>query len=310
MISFLKLVRFPQLIILALSQIFLRQFLLKPLIASVGMDLQLSDFYFSLFVISSVLITGAGSVINNYFDLRGDRLNKPDRIVIGKEINRRSAILIHGVLSSIGVILAFIIAWKIHVPILGALQLLIVGLLWFYSTDYKKQFLTGNIVVAILAALALAMVVIFEPALYKLYFSGQKEWVYLILKVLIFYLTGAFLLTLLKALLKDLSDREGDKQQGAQTLAIQWGYHKTRYLLLPLNTLLILLVAYIQKIQISNLAYAPFLYLLIAIQIPLLINFYFLWKLENPRFLKLSGLITTFIMLAGICSLPVFNYLT
>ena len=68
---------------------------------------------FWLLVLSSVLIAAAGYIINDYFDLNIDQVNKPESIVVQKFIRRRSAIIWHMSFSFIGVLLAFYIGFKI-----------------------------------------------------------------------------------------------------------------------------------------------------------------------------------------------------
>ncbi len=51
-----------------------------------------------------------------------------------------------------GTILGIWVSFKAHVLFLSLIFFMVNGLLWFYSTTYKRQFLLGNFIVALLAA--------------------------------------------------------------------------------------------------------------------------------------------------------------
>src|SRR5687768_6379875 len=149
-ISFARLTRVWNLIIIALAQYLTAAFLIDP---KTILDPRL--FILSL---STVLIAAAGYIINDYYDIKIDLINKPERVVIGKGITRRYAILYHTLLSFAGVAIGTFLNWKIGVLNLGA-----AFLLWWYSNSLKRQPLIGNIVVSLLTALAIVIV----DALYK-----------------------------------------------------------------------------------------------------------------------------------------------
>jgi 4-hydroxybenzoate polyprenyltransferase len=139
--AFLKLVRWPNLVFIALTQVlFYYCFIYSPergLLIESGSHLKPP--LFLLLVSASVLIAAAGYIINDYFDLNIDKVNKPDRIIIEKVIKRRWAIVWHLVFTSIGVLLSFYIGYKIDNWLLGLLNLLSAALLWIYSTTFKKN---------------------------------------------------------------------------------------------------------------------------------------------------------------------------
>ena len=87
MINILRLVRYKNLLIVILTQYLIRYCIIKPMLEVNNMDLQFSNFNFLLLVIATVLITAGGYVINDYFDTKTDRVNRPDNMVIGTKIN-------------------------------------------------------------------------------------------------------------------------------------------------------------------------------------------------------------------------------
>ena len=138
--------------------------LLAPVISKIGvilikgtgeeipMTLQFPWYDFILLVAATVFITAGGYVINDYFDIKTDLINK-GKVIVGTKIPRRQAMMWHNIFNIAGVSIGFYISWKAGYLWLGTLFLIVSGLLYFYSASYKRQFLIGNIIVAILTAM-------------------------------------------------------------------------------------------------------------------------------------------------------------
>ena len=163
MLAFFKLIRFSNLLLLVLTQYMIRLFLLQPILHLTGMELQMSEWEFALLVLATVFIAAGGYIINDCFDVHIDSSNKPESLIIDKEIKRRSAMAAHAALSSLGVAIGIFISWRSNILLSGsALFAIAVMALWFYSATFKYQFLIGNIVVALLTAMAPFLVALFE----------------------------------------------------------------------------------------------------------------------------------------------------
>jgi 4-hydroxybenzoate polyprenyltransferase len=166
-IAFIKLIRLPNLIIIVLTQYAIRYGIIYAILNSVSDDVEvsllMSNLDFFLLCLSTVMIAAAGYIINDYFDVRVDRVNRPDKIIVGKHLKRRIAMGSHVIINSIAIIIAGYLAYKIGDWKLIFIQLLAAGALWYYSIIFKKQVLIGNIIVALLAAL-----VPFVAGLYEL----------------------------------------------------------------------------------------------------------------------------------------------
>jgi 4-hydroxybenzoate polyprenyltransferase len=240
-----------------------------------GFELQLSSFHFALLVVATALITAAGYVINDYFDTHTDFLNRPKTVLVGTVISRRSAIIFHSVLNVIAVLIGFYLAYKINMVFLGFVFLIVTGLLWFYSTTYKRQFLVGNILVAFLTALVPLMVVLFEiPLLNETYreilIKNNANFMYIFYWVLAFSFF-AFITNLMREIIKDIEDFEGDSAYGRNSLPVVLGVKTSKIITISLAIITIGSINYIYFqyledsitiIYFSLFLYLPFLFLI------------------------------------------------
>src|SRR5689334_12088019 len=111
-VAFLKLTRVLNLLFIVLTQALFQYFIVVPMMSNNVHSPALPLKYFALLTLSSVLIAAAGYIINDYFDLNIDRINKPDKIVVERIIKRRWTIIWHWILSFAGVLIGFYVGWK------------------------------------------------------------------------------------------------------------------------------------------------------------------------------------------------------
>ncbi len=313
MLSFIRLIRLPNLIIVALTQYFMRFLIIKPMLGHFSMktsgiyqmyelELQMSELDFFFLVMATVLLTAAGYVINDYFDRRIDQVNKPDKVVVGKTINRRTAMTLHWVFNAIGVILGFYVSWKIGIYKLGFIFLIITGILWYYTTSYKKQFLIGNLVVAFLTALVPLMVVLYElPLLNQLYgptvilhdanFRGIFFWV-------LAFSGFAFITTLIREIVKDTEDFEGDSMYGGNTLPIIAGIFITKIVIIALSLLTLAAIVILYFTFLNDWLSAAYGSVLLVL--PFLIFLVLIIKANTQKSYHFASVVMKFIMLFGI----------
>ena len=251
--SFINLIRLPNLILIVLVQYLVRYCIIGAMVQFSHLELQMSNFDFFLLSLSTVMIAAADYIINDYFDTRIDSVNKPDKVIVGRSIKRRVAMTAHLIISFTAIAIGFYLAHKVGMNKLGLIHVLSVGFLWFYSTDFKKQFLIGNLVVAMLAALVPLIVGLYEiPLLIKEYrellIESSSNFNF------IFYFVAAysgfsFLTTLVREVIKDIEDYIGDKEFGRNTLPIALGIKASKGILLILIAIMMGLVAYPQYKQ-------------------------------------------------------------
>ncbi|GAB3579301.1 geranylgeranylglycerol-phosphate geranylgeranyltransferase [Hymenobacter daeguensis] len=204
------LVRWPNLLIMLLCMALVRAGLLLP---ALPLRQSLLDGRFGALVLAALLVAAAGYIINDYYDVKIDAINRPDRLVVGRVVNRRKAMLAHMLLSGTGVLLA---GW-LH-PVLGLVTLGTALLLWGYSARFKRVALIGNLSIALLTA---ALVLLPELQL-QLARNDSHSVVWP-------YALAAFLLTVVREIVKDVEDMRGDAQHGCRTLPLVWGVARTKW---------------------------------------------------------------------------------
>ncbi len=307
--DYLQLVRYKNLIIVALTQYAIRWGVIDPMLSAASTNLpnadfhlQLGSFQFFLLVLSTVCLTAAGYVINDYFDTRTDFLNRPGKVLVGTKIPRRQAMVMHILLSFVGVVLGFYISFHIGIPLLGFIFLIISGMLYFYSTTYKRQFLIGNLLVAIMTGLVPLMVILFElPELNKEYgnvlVSYNTDLMYIFYWVVGFSVF-AFLTNFIREIIKDMEDFEGDSIYGRNSVPVVLGVKNAKIIVnvLIIITLFLLLFVYIRFLAdpITLIYFSLFLFL------PFLFLSFKTMKAKNKPDYHLIGNGLKIIMLAGI----------
>ena len=213
----------------------LNKSILPPEITIVGILKSLSSLTFLLLVSSTVLIASAGNIINDYFDVRADRVNKPDRLIIGVHIKRRWAMVWHWAFNVIGLVLALYLGYLMQNKWIPIVAFISINLLWFYSSYYKRQPFSGNMIVAALLGFIPIYVLIYNIGLSPIFNDSSKFDIladrYYFLVVVFFTGLLAFLMNIVRELLKDIIDVRGDLKLGAKTFPIKYGIKKTKYLI-------------------------------------------------------------------------------
>ena len=306
-IAFLKLIRFENLLMIAFTQIILRNFVLQKIFLQNGIKLELNNGLFYLIVFSTVLIAAAGYIINDYFDVKTDRINHPDTVVVDKIINRRFAIIFHFIFTSIGLLIGTFTALKTGYLRLAIFYFAAAFLLWIYSTHLKKMLFIGNFVVSLLTAAITIMPFIFEISiLYKtdpnFLFLG-KHAIYSALKVNTIFSVFVFLISLAREIIKDIEDFKGDKATGCNTMPIVWGIQSSKiivFFILNISTLLLFFVLY-NTIKYQRIFFTiNNVYILLGLILPLFFLSISILKFNKSVQFKKSSMFLKLIMLLGL----------
>jgi 4-hydroxybenzoate polyprenyltransferase len=310
--AFFRLVRWPNLLFIAITQSLFYFCILLP---SFQMDnpareniLNLNDFL--LLSASSVLIAAAGYIINDYFDLHIDRINKPDKVVVEKIIKRRWAIIWHWVLSGIGVIIGFYLSWKIRNIFIGPTNLACVLLLWLYSTTFKKKLLIGNILISLLTAWVIGVLYLAEFRLHRFVDPQFHNALSRVYKFTVVYSSFAFISSLVREVIKDMEDMEGDERYGCRTMPLVWGLNAAKFFCVSWLTMLLAALIFLQVYVLQYRWWFTVIFSCVGVIYPILLTLKKLSKAYLPdEFHQISKMIKT-IMGMGILSMIFLKYYT
>ncbi len=304
--AYLRLFRWPNLLVISLTQILIRYTVILPTLENQGIETGMPEFLFILLVMATLLITAAGYAINDYFDLRVDRINKPDKIVLGKFISRRKAILLHSFFNLTGLLTGTIVSVIIDMWYLSFIFLIIPSLLWLYSIRYKQRFLSGNILVSFMSAFVVVIVWIYEY--YNLHITHISPGIRSVNIIVGIYALFAFLSTLAREIIKDIEDLKGDAKTGCRTLPIVMGLRKSKAIIIALQVIIIMFLIAIQFFVLRYELHLLFAYIVLTVQLPIifLINKIIIAH-EKPDYQYLSNF-SKFTMMAGVLSMPVLYF--
>ena len=310
--AFFRMVRWPNLVFIAITQ---SLFYFCILIPSFQRDnpareniLKLNDFL--LLSASSVLIAAAGYIINDYFDLHIDRINKPDKVVVEKIIKRRWAIIWHWILSGIGVAVGFYLSWKIRNIFIGPTNLACVLLLWFYSTTFKKKLLIGNILISLLTAWVIGVLYLAEFRLHRFVDPQFHSALSRVYKFTVVYASFAFIISLVREVIKDMEDMEGDERYGCRTMPLVWGLNAAKFFCVSWLTMLVAALIFLQFYVLQYRWWLTVIFSVFGVIYPILRTLKKLSKAYLPNeFHQISQMIKT-IMGMGILSMVFLKYYT
>ncbi|QIL76950.1 geranylgeranylglycerol-phosphate geranylgeranyltransferase [Hymenobacter sp. HDW8] len=273
----MRLVRLPNLLLMGLCLLLVRACLLQA-------SQQLLSASFGLLILASLCVAAAGYIINDYYDVKIDSINRPTRLVVGRVINRRHAMMAHLILTGMGVLVAGVLS-----PLLGLVHVGAALLLWGYSARFKRLPLVGNVSIATLTG---ALVLLPELQLR----TGQSAvWVYAL---------AAFLLTVVREVIKDVEDMRGDAAHKCLTLPIVWGVARTKWVagFFLLNLLVLVGAASGQALFMTS-DRGLGLWLAMAVLMPLLGLAWRLLRADRRLHFTTLSAWCKWIMLAGVLSM-------
>ena len=297
--AFLRLVRWPNLVFIVLTQVLFYFCVYQPLFQKDGSR--------SLvwIILASVLIAAAGYIINDYFDLNIDQINKPEKNVFARTIHRRWAIIWHFTFSLLGIVATAIgVGLGKWYLVLGNIACTV--LLWFYSTSFKRKFLIGNVVISILTAWTV-LILFFVYTSPRDAIMGSSPQTIKFFRVSFLYAAFAFISSLIREAIKDMEDLEGDERYGCRTLPIVAGVRATKIYVFIWGVVLLAALVLLQLYVLQFQWWYAIAYSVILIITPLTLLLYRLPKASSNRdFSRLSNL-SKVIMLTGIVSMIFFR---
>ena len=321
MISYLnnifKIIRWKNLFIISLSQIFIKFFFIDFFIQK---D-QLLNENFVILLIVTILIAASGYIVNDIYDYNLDQINKPEKVVLGKFLKSRDAIIIYMLFNSLAIVLSIFLCIKIKQEIYILVFLLIIYCLWLYSKKLKKYKIIGNILIAFFISLSILNVPLFS---YKNILSDDRFFVFLIISI---FSVLAFLINVKREIIKDIEDIEGDKIHKVKSLPIIFGTKKSKLVAIIIGIILMFAISSLITFQILILRSDLLLdvggnqfsnpqiwganYISIIYMFIILIMFFYAELLilnatTKTNFTKVSKLLK-YLMLLSLLSIPVFS---
>ena len=303
MLSFLRLIRFQNLLIIAFVQYAMRFAVILPLLRLYGIEFQLSGFTFFCLVFATMSTAAAGYAINDYFDVKTDKINRPDKVVVGRSISRRQTMMTHIVFCATGILLGGYVTWKAGIPELALVYIVVAGMLWLYSTIYKQQLIIGNIIVALFSALVPMMVLLDIPLIYRIdgHYLLEKS---VNLDFAVIWISGvavfAFLTSLSREIIKDAEDFEGDVAYGCRSLPIVLGDRFTKWTVICINAIIVVLLGFVCWYSYCLAGYFSFFYILILLVIPFVFISRKVYQATTSDDYRRAGDWIKLLMLAGI----------
>lgn len=312
--NIVRLTRPINLVIVFITMVVMRYAVLQNLVSQtdIGMKLQLSGFDFFCLILSAVMLTAAGNIINDYFDQKVDRINRPDKVIVGKLVKRRVAIVLHQVLNALSILLAIWVSyrtsywWPILIPVV------ISTLLWWYSPVFKKRIFIGNLVVAICTAAVPFWAVVYEIHELHRYYAdmlvNSDVFFYRIWSWTLVITGSAFVLTLVREAIKDIEDMQGDGDEQYRTIPIVSGIAFTKQYAIGLMMLFLAVIGFVSyRVDLIN-QLIPLLAVVVAILLPSAVCIYSITRAQTKQDFHRAGIHLKWLMLGGLFTLAIVSY--
>ena len=301
----LRLVRWSNLLFLAALVWLMEKWVATPILDHAAFGEQMPWYILLLLILATVLIAAGGYVINDYFDVKIDRINRPDAVIVTRTVSKPAAMQLSIWLSGIGIVCGIAIAILLRSWTLGMLFILVPGLLWFYSSSYKRLFMVGNLIIALLAALTPMLVAMVNVAILQLRYETIMPYTTLP-HDLYAWLGGfaifAFLLTWIREIIKDMQDQMGDRELECHSMPVVWGDKWTKVFV---TGLIVFTLAIIGHLWWHILPFPTVWtslstrYIALGVVIPLLSVIWLLWTAKIPSDYKTCQQVVKLTMLLG-----------
>ena len=301
----MRLVRWSNLLFLAALIWLMEKWVATPILVKAAFGEQIPGYMLLLIILATVLIAAGGYVINDYFDVKIDRINRPDEVIVTRSVSKPAAMRLSMTLSGIGIACGITVAILLRSLTIGILFVLIPGLLWFYSSSYKRLFMIGNLIIALLAAVTPMVVALTNVAILQLRYETILPYTTLP-HDLYAWLGGfalfAFLLTWIREIIKDLQDQMGDRELECHSMPVVWGETGTKAFVTALIVLTLAIIGHLwwhvlpfptSWISLSTR------YIALGIVTPLLCSIWLLWAAKIPSDYKTCQQVVKFTMLIG-----------
>ena len=301
----MRLVRWSNLLFLAALVWVMEKWVATPILVKAAFGEQLPGYLLLLIILATVLIAAGGYVINDYFDVKIDRINHPDEVIVTRSISKPAAMRLSMILSGIGIACGIAVAVVLKSLTIGILFVLIPGLLWFYSSSYKRLFMIGNLIIALLAGVTPIVVAMTNVAVLQLRYETILPYTTLVHDIYAWlggFALFAFLLTWIREIIKDMQDQMGDRELECHSMPVVWGEQWTKVFVTGLIVITLAIIGHLWwhilpfPTAWTNLSTR---YIALGIVTPLLCSVWLLWSAKIPSDYKVCQQVVKFTMLIG-----------
>ena len=303
--DYLKLIRIPNLVFIAILLWVMEKWVAVPVLGQSLWQEQLPWWLLMLLIVSTVLIAAGGYVINDYFDVKIDRINRPERLIVTRTISKEQAMRFFQILTTCGIAMGIAVAVVVRSTTLGLIYVVVPGLLWFYSSSYKRQFIVGNVIVAFASALV-PMLIAFANVSYLKHSYGEVVQYSPASHDLYIWLGGfalfAFLCTWIREVIKDLQDQTGDRELECHSMPIKMGETPTKVFV---TAMVLLTVGLIAWLAFSILPFShvwgclSIRYVVFGLFVPFVCLLWLVWAAKIPSDYRAPQFLAKFIMFLG-----------
>ena len=306
-IAFFRLARWSNLVFLALTQWLFIYCIVLPIFNAAHYVPNIHGYLIFCLIISYSFVAGGGYIINDYFDLNIDQINKPEKVMIDRYIGRRWAIILHFLFSFISICIGVYVDFQTDQHILGGANLFNAILVFVYSLSLKKKLLAGNIVIAFLLAWAIVVITCCEINQFLLPIREQIINTQKLLRYTFLYAGFAFIGNIIREVIKDMEDVEGDRKYGCRTMPIAWGMNASKVFVSVWLVMLIGILSILLIYSIHIRWYLFSLYGLLLIVIPLIVVFKKMFAATNAKDYHDISFLMKIVMFTGILSMFFFR---
>ena len=294
----LRFFRYPNLIIVAFTQILLHYFIILPHFKTAQQSPTFSGFSFFILIVISLTVTAGGYVINDIVDYPIDVINKPEKTIVNIHLSVAQAKWIYTILVAFGFVLSLAFSTTNFHLIWG--YLLAVALLWCYAYYFKQGLLIGNFVVAFFCALVASVLVIVEKDSLLQLQLNHPNLAEKMLWMIGIYSLFAFISTLYREVIKDMEDIEGDRLHNCQTLPIVLGIKGAKIYTWVLGAIFLIFLNFLVYWLWLNQYFVASIFSIWAIVMPLIVSLFLLKDASTQQQFKTLSHLAKWKMLAGL----------
>jgi len=300
---FFRLIRLPNLLIVAFTQGLIYYVVLLPTFKYAGLTPEMGPLSFWMLCLATLLVTAAGYVVNEVHDQPGDVVNKPDRRVVGVHFSEKFSLRLYIFLGISGFLVSAILAFTLQKFSWLPLYPFAFGTLYCYTVFAQHRVLLGNLLIAAFCAGVAGLIWVAEIRTLRELSAVFPEQYLRVRAIFIWYGIFAFLVNLYRELVKDLEDLPGDKAVGSRSLPVVAGITNAVRIAQVLALGLIVFLAMQARPLFLLFGFPLPVFLGIGVVLPLVFTVFKLQKAACPQEFRIVSHWIKLVIVFGVLSL-------